>query len=374
MIDLDADKGQWHGICHAVSQRDARCGAVLLRSSVSVQGRMVVIGLPRKYYVKLFSNDITERIIQEAVRESLGDGFRVALAAEDFTGWLSCTVHVAADGNYRHQRLSENADNRERAIAGLILLVREAHDDAVRHLAELAGNSLDPLGPPATQSFAPGYPGSLTMKTLKGYFGEVFAAIVAENFAPFGITDWHVPAFLFRFHHLAFFELEAFRQDSNEPGTIPGNSGDDCLAFQRDQSGRITRSLVCEAKCTADHDAGLLSDAYEKLSKKSYAVPLSVYQVIDVLLDRDDEEAREWIRALRALAFKAPARDYERCNLVTYVCGRAPKKGETWITPDKAHDLYTGRNRLEAVEVHVERPDDLIRRSYRPRAGHRDAS
>src|SRR5207248_2506322 len=117
-------------------------------------------------------------------------------------------------------------------------------------------------------------------QTLKGYFGEIFAAIIAQNFSPFELHNWEVPAFLFRHHLVEFQHLEAMRQQGSEAKYRPGRTGDDCLAFQRDGNGEIVRVLYCEAKCTVDHESGMIADAYEKASKSAI---VDFLQVIEVL-------------------------------------------------------------------------------------------
>ncbi|WP_206208665.1 hypothetical protein, partial [Vogesella mureinivorans] len=93
-------------------------------------------------------------------------------------------------------------------------------------LRDLESDSLNPI--PSNLDPAKGYPEILHIQTLKGYFGETFAGIIALNFSPFGETDWEVPAFLFRFHLTEFQQLEFLQQVEDEEANLrPGRTGDD---------------------------------------------------------------------------------------------------------------------------------------------------
>jgi hypothetical protein len=197
-----------------------------------------------------------------------------------------------------------------------------------------------------------------------GYFGEVFAGVVCENFAPLGETRWKVPAHLFRFHLEAFRYLEQIRRDDAlRERQVFGRTGDDCLAFALDENGKITRSMFCEAKCLTQHDKRKVDEAHEKLSN-AVILPLDRQQLIDVLSDSDDPGAAIWVEALRKLRFQANDPEYERCNLVCYICGNPPVKGETWIPKESPHPKYEGDHRLEAVEVYIRRVRQLVKEVY----------
>ena len=54
---------------------------------------------------------------------------------------------------------------------------------------------------------------------------------------------------MFRIHELVFDQLEMQRELSSTPQPVPGQIGDDCVAFSQDEAGKIVASLVCEGKC-----------------------------------------------------------------------------------------------------------------------------
>jgi hypothetical protein len=274
--------------------------------------------------------------------------------------WLSSSVQESLSRKYRHQLIIENLDNRPEILLELKDYIQNAHEDARRRLRKLAENTLDPLGETDGYDPAQGYPETLHRLTLQGYMGEVFAAIIAEYFSPFAISAWKVPAFLFRFHLVAFQQLEAIRQNGAEPRTIPGRTGDDCLAFEIDENWNIIRVLYCEAKCTASHDAHLITDAHEKVSEAQIS---DIPQLIDILSDYEDTNSRRWVNALRRL-WMSSVSTCERYNLVTYLCGQRPKRERRWIAAERPHAKYDSDKPLEAVEIHLNNIEDLIDEAY----------
>jgi hypothetical protein len=288
------------------------------------------------------------------------------------TNWLKDELTPSQDNRYRHRRLEEQLPHRTDVIEELKALINEAHEDARNYLRRIHGleNTLDPLGEeltPGTGCFIiDEYPRRLPIDTLKGYFGEIFAGVIAENFDPLG-EDWIVPAFLFRYHTLAFDLLDQMRQGAKTSERLVGRHGDDCLAFQRDENGRIVQSLACEAKCTPDHQKGMVDEAHIKASSE-VLVPTSVSQVIAVLQHyaESNADAATWVDALRQLlTVTTGTPGYERCDLVSYICGLPPVQTTTEVIPISApHKNYTGSRRLEAVEVHLHDVEGLIEQIY----------
>jgi hypothetical protein len=282
--------------------------------------------------------------------------------------WLTNHVTESEDKRYRHRRLEENLDARTSAINELQLIVYEAHEDARQRLRQLVGISLDPLDPfAADESDYPveEYPKFLNIQALKGCFGEIFAGIVAENFPILG-ENWEVPAYLFRFHLAAFQQLEMLRQTNGRAGQIPGRTGDDCVAFQRNSQGKIMRSLICEAKCTYRHDSTMIAEAHEKASAANLT-PIDLTQLIEILSDDDDAEAIGWVKSLRELLFRTNLpENYERCDLVSYICGLPPVRETTELIPrHRPHPKYTANRRLESVEIHLYDVEGLVAEAYK---------
>jgi hypothetical protein len=284
----------------------------------------------------------------------------------EITSWLTVTVQTDAGGRYQHALGQENGANRSTILPALQVLVSGAHEDARKRLRRLASGSLDPLSAPGPKDPADGYPERLHIQTLKGCFGEILAGAVAEDLKPFGIEAWEVPAFLFRYHLVEFQQLAMMNQTGAGAKLRPGRTGDDCLAFLRDSKGDIVAVLFCEAKCTADHDAGLIGEAHEKLSLPNL-LPVDLLQLIEVLGDSTEAGAKDWVNALRSLYFKGPnpAAPYERFDQVTYVCGRKPVRGgKSWIPSTTPHDKYTGGRRLHVAEIQISEVEELVKKVY----------
>ena len=281
--------------------------------------------------------------------------------SDDFRDWF--VAERVVNGSYRHSTLTEAADARAAGLAELTRLVSEAHRDARERLDELMGVSLNPLDPGAREGSPPlTYPDDLATTTLQGYLGEVFAGLIAENFDPHELA-WSVPAFLFRTHSAAPQALERRRQLGGPATPIPGRTGDDALAFVKDQDGRIAAWLFGEAKCTHDHDSALINAGHEQLSGAFYR-PVDLTALIDILQSASDAESDAWVDALRLLLFVSASDAPPRFDMLVYVCGRHPKSAATWISTDKASDRYRGDRDLEAVEVHLNDFDVVLTSAY----------
>jgi hypothetical protein len=282
---------------------------------------------------------------------------------ERITEWLSPTVRQSSDGRYRHQLLIEDALKWNDLQTPVKHYFRTAHADAVRRLRKLAGISLHPFRASESKTDpSRNYPHSFGMTVLKGYFGEVIGLVLAESYAPCGVGDWEVPCFLFRYHLIAFQQLEIGNLGGTPSTTIPGRTGDDCLAFRRDRAGKIVAVLYCEAKCSASHDSSLVAEAHEKVSQPG---PVDILQMIEVLQDCDSPEAEKWIIGLRQFRETLLAGKADRRNLVCYVCGKRPVQRETWLPTDRPHNAYTSPGRyLEAIEVHLANVEATINAVY----------
>lgn len=274
--------------------------------------------------------------------------------------WLKDKRTDVPGGKYCHLLLIEQLDKKNDVIGELAEYFNQAYEPFRQHIRELLGYSLNPLENNADDDPARGYPENLHPLTLQGYFGEVFAGIVAEHYELLGSDEWEVPVFLFHSHDVAFQQLELARQTGNEVRRVPGRTGDDCLAFVRDSDGKIIRIMVCEAKCLTDHNATPIKDAHEKISS-SNIIPVDTIKVIEALqLNSDKENTVKWINALRRVYFKKDEIK-ERCDMVLYICGRAPKKDETWISTTTPHKSYKGGRKLMAAEIQLIDVSDIVK-------------
>ena len=291
---------------------------------------------------------------------------------KELSNWLSNENLTSSDGRYTYRCLQENLSYRAEIIEEMKRLMHRLHEDARNRIrkAHASDHSLDPFEELPTPSISyftiDEYPKGLNIETLKGYFGEIFAGIIAENLNSHS-ENWEVPAFLFRFHQSAFDKLEMMRQVGSDDRNIIGRHGDDCLAFQRDSNGKIVRSLVCEAKCTYTHQKSMIEDAHAKASAPN-PVPISYYQLIEILKDyeKQNPDAAAWVEALRQLKLiTKETPDYERCDMVSYVCGLPPVRESTVSIPKNSpHTKYTANRRLEAVETHLVDVEGLVEQIY----------
>ena len=288
------------------------------------------------------------------------------LKSHHISSWLQNEEVVNPTAKYRHRKLTENLNGRASVVPELRAIIEQAHEDARRYLRKCTENNLDPLQDMSSGSIADAYPYQLHLNTKKAYFGEIMAGLVAENFVSSGNGNWRVPAFLFRLHQLAFDQLEIRRESGNTPQPIFGQTGDDCVAFSQNDTGRIVASLVCESKCTNDHDASLITDAHKKFSALP-ARPVSLSRIIGILRDQEnDPEAYQWAEALFELYHRRDLEsDYQRFDLVSYTCGQRPVRRNTWIPNDRPHDQYSGGRELESVEIHLDGVNNLVEEVYR---------
>jgi len=247
----------------------------------------------------------------------------------------------------------------------LFIYINHAHEGARQALRDPLGDSLNPLHHNTEADPAFGYPHKLSDTALKGFFGEIIAGIVAEYYMGDEEYKWEVPVYLFRTHIVAFQQLEVMKQTDNWERQILGRTGDDGLAFARDNDGRIVAWLACEAKCTGDHDSDQIRDNHVKLSQ-AVTRPVDLLRLIDALKDyHDDDYSRNWINTLRSYYWQdSQNSSVPRYDLSIYVCGRCPIKNRSWICTQTPHNDYTGRRNLTCAELHMIGINENIRSLY----------
>ena len=247
----------------------------------------------------------------------------------------------------------------------LFAYIDHAHAGARQALRAPLEDSLHPLQHNTKVDPAFGYPHKLGDTALKGFFGEIIAGIVAEYYMPDGEHEWEVPVYLFRTHVVAFQQLEVMKQTDDWERQIVGRTGDDGLAFARDENGRIVAWLACEAKCTGNHSSTLIRYNHVKLSH-AVTRPVDLLRLIDALKDyRDDDFRQNWIEALLCY-FWHDARNspVSRCDFSMYVCGACPQRKLTWVPTNAPHMAYTGQRNLICAELHIVGVDEIIRSLY----------
>lgn len=288
--------------------------------------------------------------------------------------WLQSVPLPQAQRDYLVRLWRENPAQRGPVLAELRAYIHEALSDAIGRLRRGFEDDLAPFDCPVFDPAA-NYPALLHLITLQGYFGEIMAGLAVEHWGARGRLDWNVPAFLFRFHVVEFQHLERINQELRENRPYdpdrdaerrPGRTGDDALAFTMNAENEIDGVIALEAKCLVDHNAGILSNAHEKLSQVK-AIPDSIRELIEVLSDYDSPQAAVWQEAL--LKFRSRGyRTAQRADGLAYLCGNAPQRPRdrtTWFDLNQPTATYTAGRYLEGFEFHIVAVDDLVRLLYR---------
>jgi len=280
--------------------------------------------------------------------------------------WLGAEeTRSATSPPYCHLLLRQREDVDSEVWNELFAYIDHAHAGARQALRAPLADSLHPLQHNTDVDPAFGYPHKLGDTALKGFFGEIIAGIAAEYYAGNDEHEWEVPVYLFRTHVVAFQQLELMKQTDDWERQIVGRTGDDGLAFARDEDGRIVAWLACEAKCTGNHSSTLIRDNHVKLSQ-AVTRPVDLLRLIDALKDyRDDDYSRNWITALRRYWWDDSRNpSVIRCDFSMYVCGACPRRNRTWIPTDAPHRGYTGRRNLTSAELHLPGVDSIIQSLY----------
>ncbi|WP_136797072.1 hypothetical protein [Desulfosediminicola ganghwensis] len=280
-----------------------------------------------------------------------------------FSQWLN--VDPTVNGKkYLHVLLTELSGVPDEFWQELVAYIDHAHQGARNVLRAPLGDSLSPVHYGKKIDPAFGYPHKFDIIALQGFFGEILTGIIAEHIDLLDDVDWEVPVYLFRAHTTAFQQLEEIKNTGEWGKRIMGRTGDDGLAFARDEEGNIVSWMACEAKCTRGHSAALINDNHEKLSKSAVKKPVDLLRTIKALEDyADDDYAKEWIDALRKLYFENGS--VKRYDFSVYVCGRKPVRETTWIPTDKPHTSYAAKRKLNAAEIQILEVVDKIKRIYK---------
>lgn len=256
----------------------------------------------------------------------------------------------------------------------LIDYAQEALDDARARIRKGFEDNLSPFSDPVDDPAAH-YPAMLNRITLQGYLGETLAGLAVEHFGAFGKTDWHVPAFLFRFHDQEFQHLDLINErflmgEPHNPDVEeekrPGRTGDDALAFRLDAQGKITHVLALEAKCLAKSNTSTISDAHGKLAAGTRR-PSGIRELITLLSDYETDAAQEWVARLLEL-YRDGFRTAKRRDGLAYTVGNRPIRPASrvsWLPSAAPHTSYTADRRFDAMEFQLEDLKGLVDTLYR---------
>lgn len=256
----------------------------------------------------------------------------------------------------------------------LIAYAQEALEDARTRIRKGFEDNLSPFSNPVDDP-AEHYPAMLNRITLQGYLGETLAGLAVEHFGAFGKRDWHVPAFLFRFHDQEFQHLDLINErflmgEAHDPDAVaekrPGRTGDDALAFRIDETGKITHVLALEAKCLARNNSAIIANAHEKLAAGNRR-PSGIRELITLLSDYETNEAQAWVARLLDL-YRDGFRSAKRRDGLAYTVGNSPVRPttrESWLPVDAPHPSYTADRRFDAMEFQLDDLEGLVDALYR---------
>lgn len=280
--------------------------------------------------------------------------------------WLKNSIYEHNQPNYFYLLLKEEPTYRKNILPALKQVFHDAHQDFRNLVVDVFDANLDPLDPPSIQTEKKKFLCKLDQwltkldnRTLAGYFGEILTGLTVLSFSPFEISDWEIPVFLYRHHVHAYDAFEKFSQTGKLPKAVIGRSGEDNIAFLRDNNGNVVRELRCEAKCSFGHNSGLISEAHKKFDDATKTSP-EIFRILQILRDYDDVESQKWAASLKKHHWTRT----EPLHLVFYVCGKMPIAKTSWINKDAPHKNYTSARSLQSIEVHISNIPSLIKRIY----------
>jgi hypothetical protein len=277
------------------------------------------------------------------------------------TDWLRPSWTSEAEG-YIHVRIEEDRNKRDIVRPLLQKYLCEAHRDAREFFERAHGHSLDPRINAALESAYGLYPAFVERLSLAGMFGELLAGLVAEVHGPFS-KQWFVPVFCFRYHDSIFRELLRAAATGSAPRRAIGRLGDDCLAFTFDGRPAICMVLVCEAKCTHDHDRALITRGLQQLSETS-VLQLEFLKIIQILKERRRQGDESWATEIMTFRDSILGQDKTRSDMLVYAHGRRPARASTWIDPRVKDAAHSSSADLAAAEVYIEDISDFIETIY----------
>lgn len=264
-------------------------------------------------------------------------------------GWLNC--EISENSSYIHLLLNADGDNLPEE---LITYFKDAHKQAQqKYIDKINEFNLDPLNQP------PIYTAVLPLKTLQGYLGEVLGGLIAITQRPFNL-DWEIPVHLFSFHDTVFDWLDMYLQNTETSAEIPGRTGDDNLAFVRNENNEITAVLFIEAKCTLTHNPSLINDAHSSLSKGNI-FPVSRDKIKQLLIEKGDSESLHFVDAINNIV----KTQKNRFDMVSYLYSKKPERKHSWISKNEINRYYKGNRNLVAAELHITDLQKSIDRIYR---------
>jgi hypothetical protein len=280
---------------------------------------------------------------------------------------------------YGHLLLEQIENSNDELLSRLKAYFESAHLDARGVIHDFMGISLHPDHEKQTEI---NYPSSLHLTTLKGFFGEVMAGLIAEGYNLVGDHKWAVPVFLFRFHDDAKKYLYTLVRDPNQERQTIGRLGTDFIGVsicggevERLISGEakwrktLTQSVVDTVmlgpketgKQTREAGKGVWTELNKEVNP-----PNGLRELQIALKDLDPEAYGEVIVSMDKLLAAFDPVAAPKTDLVVIVGGpRASRnKGECYIKCDEVPEPYVAKNDLQVVEIVLPEGEKLIKDLY----------
>ncbi|PKG74833.1 aminotransferase [Shewanella sp. GutCb] len=281
---------------------------------------------------------------------------------------------------YGHLLIEQIKANDDELLSRLKAYFESAHLDARQVIHGFMGISLHPDNNEKHNEVS--YPSSLHLTTLKGFFGEVLAGLLAEGYELVGQHEWKVPVFLFRFHDDATKYLYTLVRDPDQKRRTIGRLGTDFIGVSM-EGGEVSRLISGEAKWRKKLSKSVIDSVMLGPKKpgeqdrvegkgvwaelnKEVNPPNGLRELQIALKEIDPEGHAEAILSMDKLLSAFDANTVPKTDLVLIVGGPKNNRetGECLIDYDKIPKNYLAGNDLQVVEIVLSDGESLIEDLY----------
>jgi len=281
---------------------------------------------------------------------------------------------------YGHLLIEQVKSNDDELRNRLKKYFESAHLDARGVFHDFMGVSLHPDDNEKQAKVS--YPSSLHLTTLKGFFGEVLAGLIAESYELVGKHEWKVPVFLFRFHDDAKKYLFTLVRDPDQKRQTIGRLGTDFIGISI-ADGEVHRLISGEAKWRKELSQSAINTLMlgpKKKGKqervegkgvwaelnKEVNPPNGLRELQIALKEIDPDGYAEAILSMDKQLSAFDANTVPKTDLVLIVGGAGSRrqKGDCSIDRDNVPKEYLAGNDLQVVEIILSDGESLIKDLY----------
>lgn len=281
---------------------------------------------------------------------------------------------------YGHLLIEQIKAGDDELLSRLKPYFESAHLDARTVFHDFMGISLHPDDEKQADV---SYPSSLHLTTLKGFFGEVLAGLLAEGYDLVGDHDWKVPVFLFRFHDDAKKYLYTLVRDPDQERQTIGRLGTDFIGVSIDDDGEVSRLISGEAKWRKVLSQSAIDSVMlgpKKKGKQERVEGQGVWAELNrevnppnglrelqiALKEIDPEGHAEAILSMDKQLSAFDATTVPKTDLVLIVgeANKTREKGDCLIEYDNVPNEYLAGNDLQVVEIVLSNGESLIKDLY----------